>query len=515
MSTYQRSSTSRFFDKRRSGVLMPIFSLPSKYGIGTMGKEAYKFIDFLKRSGQSYWQVLPLGHTGYGNSPYQCFSSVAGNPYFIDLDKLVEMGLLTSNNLVGLEPANPSKVDYALLEDTRMDILRVAFSNSFFLNDDIKAFYYQNLDWIFDYALFMALKNHFGQKPVWEWDDPSIIRREEDAIQHYKELLIGDIEFYIFIQYLFFKQWKELKAYANENGIRFIGDIPMYPSPDSCDVWCDPQYFKVDKNLKPTWIAGVPPDDFSEDGQVWGNPVYDWDALKEGNYSWWIWRIYHTLDTADIIRIDHFRAFQDYFQIPAGEDTAKNGIWMPGPGMDFFDAMKDKFGELPFILEDLGIITDSVRNLRAQTGLPGMRVMVFGFRANEDNEHMPHNWEADSIAYTSTHDSETVAQAINELSDEDYAFALNYINYWPIPDLDNQGNNTISFSAIRSAMASHANIVIVAMPDLLSLGEEGRINTPSTIGDHNWTWRIAPDSLEGKLASDFRQLTETFKRAPL
>ena len=512
MSVYQHSSNS-WFNKRSSGVLMPIFSLPSPYGIGTFGKEAYKFVDFLESSAQSFWQVLPLGHTGYGNSPYQCFSSVAGNPYFIDLDELVKIGLLRTEHLAELKSPKTSRVDYNFLENTRMDILRIAFGNSSFLKNDIETFYEQNLDWVLDYAMFMTLKNHFGQKPLWEWDDPSIIHRNKKALQHYMNLLQEDIDFYVFIQYLFFKQWKALKTYANQKGILIIGDVPMYPSPDSCDVWCNPQFFKVDKDLKPIWIAGVPPDDFSADGQVWGNPVYDWDALEEDKYSWWIWRIRNALKTTDIIRIDHFRAFQDYFQISAGEDTAKNGVWIPGPRMDFFDAMRSEFGNLPFILEDLGIIDDSVRNLRDETRCPGMKVMIFGFNANEDNEHMPHNWERNCVGYTSTHDSATLFETIKELSPEDLIFSLMYLNY--DPHIKPHDNSSCVFAAIRTVMASHANIVIVSMPDLLALGKDGRINVPSTIGNQNWTWRLTPENLSvfEQLQDYLATLTKTFKRS--
>ncbi len=489
--------------RRSCGIVIPIFSIPSKYGIGTFGKEAYKFVDFLERAGQKYWQILPLGHTGFGNSPYQCFSTVAGNPYFIDLDLLVKMGLLSENDLITLNSKDISKVDYQFIEKTRLNVLKIAYRNSSYLKNDIEAFCYQNSDWVLDYAMFMALKNYFNQKPVWEWDDSSIIHREEKALSYYRTLLNEDINFYIFIQYLFFKQWKDLKNYANKKNILIIGDIPMYPSPDSCDVWCNPKFFKVDANLKPTWIAGVPPDCFSENGQVWGNPVYNWDVLKKDDYSWWIWRIRHTLEVSDIIRIDHFRAFQDYFQIPAGEVTAKNGIWVPGPRMDFFNTLRSKLGDIPFIAEDLGIIDDSVRDLLAQTGFPGMRVMVYSFRANENNEHMPHNWKTNSIGYTSTHDSETIAQAISELSEEDRKFALDYIYSNP--------KETISFSAIRTAYASPANIVMVMMTDVLSLGKEGRINTPSTVGS-NWEWRATSNCFSNELANRLYNLAKTYKR---
>lgn len=487
---------------RSCGILMPIFSLPTPYGIGTLGKEAYDFVNFLHDAGQHYWQVLPLGHTGFGDSPYQCFSTVAGNPYFIDLDFLVEKGLLSKSDLKDLDSSH-SKVDYGYIYQTRWDLLRLAFANSSSLKEEISSFQNNNSDWINDYALFMALKNHFNQKPVYEWDDFSIVQRNPDAIAHYTKLLEDDINFYIFVQYLFFEQWTTLKEYANSKNILIIGDIPMYPSPDSCDVWVNPNVFKVNSQTRPIWIAGVPPDYFSEDGQVWGNPVYDWEYLKSHNYNWWIWRIQKNLRLFDFIRIDHFRAFQDYFQIEFGETTARNGVWMPGPRMDFFDALKNTFGDVPIIAEDLGIIDDSVRELLADSGFPGMNVLVFGFRAYENNSHMPHNWKPNSVSYTSTHDSETVAEAISNLSEDDRKFALDYIYSNP--------NETPSFSAIRTAFASPANTVIVPMTDVLSLGTDGRINSPSTVGC-NWSWRSEPDSFTSEIASKLYKLAKTYKR---
>ena len=493
-------STNRFC--RSCGILMPIFSLPSPYGVGTLGKEAYEFVDFLHEAGQHYWQVLPLGHTGFGDSPYQCFSAVAGNPYLIDLDFLVDKGLLDESSLEVLD-SDYSRVDYGYLYQTRWELLRLAFENASSIEEEISSFRQENADWLDDYALFMALKSHFSQKPVYEWDDISIVQRDSEAIAHYSELLEDDINFYIFVQYLFFEQWLNLKEYANNNNILIIGDIPMYPSPDSCDVWVNPKVFKVDSHLQPIWIAGVPPDYYSEDGQVWGNPIYDWDYLKSHNYGWWIWRIQKNLQLFDIIRIDHFRAFQDYFQIQAGETAARNGVWKPGPRMDFFNTLTDTLGDVPIIAEDLGIIDDSVRELLAESGFPGMNVMVFGFRAYENNSHMPHNWKPNSVSYTSTHDSETIAQAISELSEDDRNFALDYIYSNP--------SETPSFSAIRTAFASPANTVIVPMADVLSLGADGRINSPSTVGC-NWSWRSKPDSFTYELADKLYKLAKTYKR---
>lgn len=490
--------------KRSSGVVMPIFSLPSPYGIGTFGESAYEFVDFLSLAGQKYWQILPLGPTGFGDSPYQCYSCIAGNPYFIDLDLLVEKGLLTKDSLSDLD-SSFSKINYDNLRKTRLSILRVAYDNANVnIIDEVKSFADLNRDWLYDYALFMAVRDYFGQKPVWEWDDPDIQQRKPKAIKHYSDLLEEDIDFHIFVQYLFFDQWNALKKYANKKGIMLIGDIPMYPSPDSCDVWVNPSLFKVDENIRPSGIAGVPPDYFSATGQLWGNPVYDWEAHKKENYRWWIQRIRHTLDMADVIRIDHFRAFQDYWEVPAGEETAINGKWCPGPRMDFFNAIKNALGDIPIIAEDLGIIDDSVRDLLAETGYPGMGVMIFGFREYEDNLHMPHNWKRNFVGYTSTHDSETICQSIQEiLNPEDQRFALDYINAG--------SGETLGFSAIRTAFASSANLVMVMATDILSLGSGGRINVPGTVGN-NWNWRANPCDFSRELAEKLKRLTKVYKR---
>ncbi len=487
--------------KRSSGILMPIFSLPSKYGIGTMGKAAYDFVDFLSASGQKYWQVLPLGHTGFGDSPYQTFSSAAGNPYFIDLDMLVEDGLLAENDLP-VATANTSKVNYEELQKTRLAILHKTFLKGKELFPNALLNFVGEKKWVTDYALFMAVKNHFQEKPLWEWPDDSIRRRESDALLYYLNKLSSDIDFFIFIQFLFFRQWKALKAYANKKGIEIIGDIPIYPSSDSADVWVNPELFNVDENLLPSGIAGVPPDLYSETGQMWGNPTYNWDAHRVDGFSWWIERIKNTLAFADVIRIDHFRGLFDYWEIPQGESTALNGRWLPGPKMALFDAIKKELGNIPIIAEDLGIITDEVRGFLKESGYPGMRVMIFGLCANEDNMYLPHNWEVNSVGYTSTHDSETFQQKVMELSDEDSDFAFEYIR---------ANSPLLGLSAIQTALASPAKVVIIAIQDLLSIGKEGRINIPSTIGN-NWNWRLKEDQLTDELAKELHKITRTFKR---
>lgn len=493
--------------ERASGILLHIYSLPSKYGIGTFGEKAYRFVDFLEEAGQAYWQILPLGHTGFGDSPYQCYSSVAGNPFFIDLDFLAEEGFLDYNYLNCLNPYDDNRVDFGRISVERYRILKIAFDQASRMGkaqEKIKKFEEENGDWLEDYAMFMAVRNLFGQKPVWQWEDERIKRRSPEAIQYYKKILKDDIDFYKFIQALFFEQWDSLKSYANQKNVKIIGDIPIYVSPDSVEVWKNPELFQVDKDLVCKEVAGVPPDYYSETGQVWGNPVYNWKEHKKTNYSWWIDRIRHTLKIADVIRLDHFRGFQAFWSIPNGEETAINGEWKDGPKMDLFNAIKNELGDVPFIAEDLGIITDDVRELLKKTGFPGMRVMIYGLHENEDNMHLPHNWDRNVIGYTSTHDSETFAQMVFENSNnQDRTFAMDYINAL--------NYNEIGIYAIRSAFASPAIITITTMQDVLSLESESRMNMPSTLGG-NWSWRVSSNVLTHELAKKICKITKTYKR---
>lgn len=495
--------------KRESGVVMPIFSLPSPYGIGTFGKSAYDFVDQLVKAGQRYWQILPLGHTGFGDSPYQTFSIIAGNPYFIDLDMLVEDGILTKQDLKAYDGKfdEDEVVNYEKVSKMRAEILRIAFRNSkndITLQSEIDQFIIKNFDWLKEYAMFMAIKSHFSEKPMWEWDDPEIKRRTPEAMRRYYQLLKEDIEYYYFIQYFFFKQWYALKKYANENGILFIGDIPMYPSPDSADVWAHRNLFKVDENLIRKKVAGVPPDMYSATGQLWGNPVYDWDVHKAEGYKWWLKRIEHLLDVSDVIRIDHFRALQDYWEIPGDEDTALNGKWVPGPRMHLINAIRNSLGDVPIIAEDLGIITDDVRKLLQDTGFPGMNVLIFGINENDDSTHLPHNYKINSVGYTSTHDSETFCEAVTKASENNKDFILDYMNY-------NPEKESLGMSAIRTIWASSARIAMTMVSDILSLGEEGRINTPSTIGG-NWNYRLKPGQLTDELLKALKRITILYKR---
>ena len=492
--------------KRESGIVMPIFSLPSPYGIGTFGKSAYDFVDQLVKAGQRYWQILPLGHTGFGDSPYQTFSTVAGNPYFIDLDMLIEEGYLKVED-VSMCDTTFDSINYGKLAETRFNILKKAFERAksdINLQNAIKDFVSQNTDWLADYALFMSLKMHFSQKPMWEWDNAEIKRHSPEAIVKYSELLKNDIEFYYFVQYFFFKQWRALKTYANKKNILFIGDIPMYPSPDSADVWAHRNLFKVDENLIRKKVAGVPPDMYSATGQLWGNPVYDWDVHKAEGYKWWLKRIEHLLDVSDVIRIDHFRALQDYWEIPGDEDTALNGKWVPGPRMHLINAIRNSLGDVPIIAEDLGIITDDVRELLKESGYPGMNVIVFGTSENDDSTHMPHNWHINSVGYTSTHDSEPFCEAFEEASADDKSFILEYMNY-------NPQKETLGMAAVRTVWASTTRIAMAMASDLLSLGKEGRINLPSTLGG-NWSWRMKPGEMTDDILERLRKLTRLYKR---
>ena len=495
--------------KRESGVVMPIFSLPSPYGIGTFGKSAYDFVDQLVKAGQRYWQILPLGHTGFGDSPYQTFSIIAGNPFFIDLDMLVEDRILAKEDLKAYNGKfDEEVVNYEKVSKMRSEILKIAYRNSkndITLQSKIDQFISKNFDWLKEYAMFMAIKSHFSEKPMWEWDDSEIKRRTPEAMRRYYQLLKEDIEYYYFIQYFFFKQWYALKKYANENGILFIGDIPMYPSPDSADVWAHRHLFKIDENLVYEKVAGVPPDMYSATGQLWGNPVYNWEMHRQENFKWWISRIRYQLQLSDVIRIDHFRAFQDYWEIPGNEKTALNGKWVAGPRMELINAIKKELGDdVPIIAEDLGIITDDVRKLLQDTGFPGMNVIIFGINENDDSTHLPHNYKINSVGYTSTHDSETFCEAVKKASEANKDFILDYMNY-------NPEKESLGMSAIRTVWASSARIAMTMVSDILSLGEEGRINTPSTIGG-NWNYRLKPGQLTDELLKTLKRITILYKR---
>lgn len=466
---------------RSCGVLMHITSLPSPYGIGTMGKAAEDFVDWLKSAGQKYWQVLPIGPTGYADSPYQSFSTFAGNPLLIDLDELVESGLIPKGRYYGMDfGEDPLTVDYEKVSKMKMMLLNEAFSS---FQEDVAylAFVQEEESWLDDYALFMATKEKFNLVSWTKWDK-DIKFRNDDAMDKYREELTPRIKFWKFVQYTFYRQWQQLKRYANKNGISIIGDIPIYVAMDSADVWANPDLFMLDSELAPTKVAGVPPDYFSATGQLWGNPLYNWQALKKEDYCWWIARIQKAQSLYDVVRIDHFRAFDTYYAIPADMKTAEHGKWEIGPRMDLFNAINQQLGKINIIAEDLGEIFDSVIELLKETGFPGMRVMQFGFNPNnEDNIHLPHRYVANGIAYTGTHDNNTILGWYKSADGKSQRMAKNYIHFSPFEKKN--------WGFIRALYASPANVAIIPMQDIIGLGSQARMNTPSTIGG-NWSWRM-------------------------
>lgn len=488
---------------RKSGIILPIFSLPSNYGIGTLGKEAYNFVDFLEKANVSFWQVLPLGPTSYGDSPYQSFSTFAGNPYFIDLDILIEDGLLSKKEVEKYDfGKDKNHIDYGILYKNRYKVLRAAFRNfNHKSNEDYLKFKEENKDWIYDYSLFMAVKDYMGGEPWHKWEH--IIRnRESDGIIRYSTLLKDNIEFQMFMQFMFNIQWSRLKEYANKKGVEIIGDIPIYVAEDSADVWSNPKLFSLDKDLVPIKVSGCPPDDFSETGQLWGNPIYNWKEHKNQNYKWWIKRIEASLKLFDVIRIDHFRGFAGFWAVPYGDETAVNGKWEKGPGIELFNAVKESFPEINVIAEDLGYITEDVRELLDYCKYPGMKVLQFAFDSKGDSEYLPHNYEKNTVVYTGTHDNNTIKGWFLSLSDEDRDFCKAYTGM--IDENDN-------WSYIKCAISSTANIAILQMQDILNLDKEARINAPSTLGV-NWIWRMNKEDMNEELAEKLKKIKMVYRR---
>lgn len=489
---------------RTSGVLMPISSLPSQYGIGTMGKGARRFVDFLEKGGQTYWQILPICPTSYGDSPYQSFSSFAGNPYFIDLELLCKDKLLTKKECESYKwGKKPQYVDYGIMYVNRYALLRKAYERfSKKTPADYEAFCSKEAEWLDEYTLFMALKDANGGVAWSEWDDALKVRKPE-AIEEAKEKYADDIAFYKMLQYLFFKQWIALKAYANEKGIRIIGDVPIYVAMDSADVWANPTQFYLDKDLNPIEVAGCPPDAFSADGQLWGNPLFRWDVMKKDSYSWWTKRISAMAKLYDIVRIDHFRGFDSFYAIPAKDDTAKNGVWKDGPGMDLFNVLEKKLGKLPIIVEDLGFLTPSVKKLLKDSGFPGMKVIQFAFDSREDSDYLPHNYPQHCVVYTGTHDNDTVMGWMKTAPKDSVRFAKDYLNL-----TKEEGYN---WGMMRAAWSSVADMAIVPMQDLLGLDSKARINIPSTTGG-NWQWRATPEQIDNKLAKKLHKCMQMYAR---
>ncbi len=493
--------------KRSAGILLPIFSLPSAYGIGCFDRKAYEFVDFLKAAGQSYWQILPLGPTSYGDSPYQSFSTFAGNPYFIDLNALVEEGLLTRRDLEATAFTDTNSIDYSELYEKRIPLLKKAYGRCKLKENQAYLQFCENSDWLQDYALFMAIKDFFGGIS-WEQWEPDIRHRKADVLQTYRSKLSDEIEFYKFLQYLFFQQWFKLKQYANDNGIRIIGDIPIYVALDSADAWANPALFQLDEDGLPKAVAGCPPDGFSADGQLWGNPLYDWAFHQKTGYRWWIDRLHHCFMLYDVVRIDHFRGFDAYYSIPYGSKTAKNGHWEKGPGMDLFQAVRKVLGKKSVIAEDLGFITSSVKQLVRDCGFPNMKVLEFAFDSRDTSsrsEHLPHNYEQNCVAYTGTHDNQTIASWFETITDEERNMARLYLCDHNTPD------EKLCNALISLIMRSRAALCIIPMQDWLGLDDSARINTPSTVGT-NWKWRVASDVLNSSLAEGIFSVTQTFER---
>lgn len=492
---------------RTCGILLPVSSLPSPYGIGCFSREAYEFVDRLTEAGQTYWQLLPLGPTGYGDSPYQPFSAFAGNPYFIDLDTLAEEGLLKKEEYAGLDYGqDETQADYAKLYIQRYKVLRKAFARAQLDRDPgFRSFCREQAFWLEDYSLYMAVKNQFDGKSWDEWEE-DIRLRQPEAVRSYQELCAEEIRFHCFLQYKFMEQWTKLKSYANSRGIRIIGDIPIYVAFDSSDSWASPELFQFDDSRRPVNVAGCPPDAFSADGQLWGNPLYDWDYHEKTEYAWWIRRMEHCFHLYDVVRVDHFRGFDEYYAIPYGARTAANGRWQPGPGMRLFEALKRQLGEAAIIAEDLGYLTESVMKLVRDSGYPGMKVMEFAFDSREAGDYMPYNYTANSVVYTGTHDNQTLAAWYDELSESDRALAQDYLM------LEGRSRAEMVWAFIRLTLASVAGTAVIPMQDYLGLGEEARMNQPSTMGK-NWRWRMRKDAFTRELAKKIARMAEVYGRA--
>jgi len=491
---------------RGSGIIMHIASLPGKYGIGTFGKEAYEFCDFLKKSGQRYWQILPLGPTGFGDSPYQSFSAFAGNPYLIDFDLLNKDGLLEIEDYDSINfGESVTDINYGLIFKEKMKVLRKAYENSKLKNiKNLKLFEEEEFYWLEDYALYMAIKSHFSLKSWQTWDEDIRLRKSE-AIEKYKKLLSDEISYWKFLQYEFYKQWKALKLYVNNLDIKIIGDMPIYVAEDSSDIWGNTEAFLLHKKtLKPLSVSGCPPDIFAETGQLWGNPIYDWNYMEKTDYKWWVDRIRQSLNLYDVIRIDHFKGFESYWSIPYGNTTAENGEWVKGPGIKVFKAIKDELGEVNIIAEDLGTLTEKTIKLRNDTGFPGMKILTFAFDTDSTNPFLPHNYEKNYVVYTGTHDNDTIKGWMETTAPKDQV--KKSIEYLQLNK--EEGYN---WGFIRGAWSSIADVSIALMQDFLNLGNEARINLPSTVGN-NWRWRLKEGVFTDTLAEKIYKLTKIYGR---
>lgn len=492
---------------RKSGILLHITSLDSPYGVGTIGKNAYEFIDFLNKANVKCWQILPIGHTSFGDSPYQTFSAFAGNPYMIDLDILVSDGLLSKEDVLPSK-VKCEKVDYEKLYNTRFILFEKAFDRFIRIHKshEYEKFKEDNKYWLNDYALFMTLKNRYQGAPWFMWDDNYKFRKTE-ALNDFSLFHEKEIEYWKFIQYEFFKQWRVLKKYAITNNVEIIGDLPIYVAYDSVDVWAEPTNFLIKDDLTLDVVAGVPPDYFSQDGQLWGNPIYNYEKMKEDNYSWWIKRIEKAFELFDCVRIDHFRGFEAYYAIPSSEKTAKNGKWYKGPGIELFNEIRKQLGDKKIIAEDLGLLTKEVYELLDACKFPGMKILQFAFDPYNDNPYLPHNAIKNSIYYTGTHDNMTLKEWIDSLEGAQKDYVFEYCN---VDKNEKDANDKLIDVLIRIALATSSDTCIIPLTDYLKLDSKGRMNVPSKAYG-NWTYRITSPLTE-KLASYINKLNKTYKR---
>lgn len=492
--------------KRANGILLHISSLPGAYGIGTLGEEAYRFVDFLRQSGQTYWQILPVCPVGKGFSPYHSFSSFAGNALFIDPAGVGRLGYLSADELVrAAAHGNPEQVDYPQVAAARETLFKTVFARFIAAPPaDFDAFCRDNAKWLDDYALFMAIREESGDRPLQEWDE-DIRTRQPKALTVWRKKCAERVRYHQMLQYLFYRQWKALKNYANRSGVRIVGDLPIYVSADSADVWASPHLFQLDGDGRPSPVAGCPPDVFSEDGQLWGNPVYDWDAMEQDGYRWWLDRLAAGERLYDVIRIDHFRGFAGYYTIPAGAENARNGTWRVGPGMAFWRAVKERLGNIPIIAEDLGHLTPDVHKLVRDSGFPGMKILQFAFDADGESDYLPHHYDKNCVVYTGTHDNDTILGWADNAPRDEVAFAMAYLRATDSEELRE--------NMMRAAMSSAANTCILTMQDLCALGSEARMNTPSTVGG-NWSWRVTADRLTPQAAQWLYKHTRLYGRLP-
>lgn len=491
-------------NKRSSGILMHISSLPGEYGIGDFGKEAYNFVEFLAKAKQKNWQVLPLGITGFGDSPYQSFSAFAGNPYFIDFDEFIEKGYLRKDEIDNLDMGkDPKRVDYGLLYKNKMKLLKIAYRRAYpYIKEELYNFYTRNKSWLRKFALFMAIKEYHNNISWLFWDE-KYRRINTEEVKNFEKKNTDSIYFWIFTQYFFTEQWYRLKKYANGKGINIIGDLPIYVSEDSSDVWGNPELFYLDDNLIPITVSGCPPDAFSPKGQLWGNPIYDWDAMEKDEYSWWVKRFEYSLKIFDVLRIDHFRGFESYWEVKYGAKDAINGQWTKGPGMKLFNKLKEELGDMNIIAEDLGFLTEDVIKLIEESGFPGMKVLQFAFDSREESDYLPHNFNKNCVVYTGTHDNSTVVGWYTNTDKEDVNYAIEYLKLDSIEG--------VNWGFIRGAWSSTAYLAITTTQDLLGLDDSARMNIPSTVGG-NWIWRMEKEDLTDEIASKLRNMTRIYRR---